>query len=132
MFFSPKADGTWSVSRAGGFRSCLKLSAGTLKSALEGLLRRGNAGFRVVRRKNAQERQAGEGNVVSVSDSTIQVVSLTCSHCGHEKQFARESLLGRQLYELETRACERCGGAGSVVVLSSHAAARIGVEKFPH
>jgi ribosomal protein L33 len=70
---------------------------------------------------------------VSVSDATIQVVSLTCSHCGHERQFAREGLIDRQLYELETRVCERCGKAGYVVVLSSHAGtARLELEKFPH
>ena len=67
---------------------------------------------------------------MTVSNSAIQVIGLTCSLCGHERRFARADLAEGQLYELETRVCERCGQASWVVMLSSRAVdARLDLEK---
>jgi hypothetical protein len=56
--------------------------------------------------------------------SSLQVIELTCGHCGCQNRMTRQGLNDSQLYELESRACVECGNKGMVVVLTSYATAK--------
>ena len=56
-----------------------------------------------------------------VSNTTIQVIDLTCSSCGHQRHFAKQGLQDSQLYDLDSRPCDRCGKFGATIMLTTYA-----------
>ena len=50
----------------------------------------------------------------------LQIIELTCSHCGATGRFAREHLLPLNLAEFEAHRCNSCGEIGFAVVIASY------------
>ena len=51
---------------------------------------------------------------------SVQIVEMTCSHCGATRRFARQRLRPVEVADFECRSCRTCGGRGVVIVIVSY------------